>query len=100
MPKHARDCRAVIDERGLGRAGKRSKRVGLGRPVEIAERPGKPVEMVLRAVVVPVDGVGRAHEASDALVSFMRRSISAIACVIWARRRSLVVAASCRSSSV
>src|SRR5439155_4132883 len=38
-------------------AGKRSKRIRLRRPIEVAERPGKPVKVVLGAVVVLVDEI-------------------------------------------
>src|SRR5207249_6546050 len=89
----ARDELRIADC-GLRRIDKEPERVGLRRPIEIAERPGEAVEMVLGAVVIPVDRVEPAHEASAALVSFIRRSISSIACAICARRRSWVVAAS------
>jgi len=65
MSKNAADCdsgrgsgsgrvRPRVERMVVG-AGKRSKRVGLGRPVEIAKRPGELLEMVLGAVVIGVD---------------------------------------------
>jgi len=47
-------------ERVLARTGERSKRVGLRRPVEIAEGTGEAVEVVLGPVVIGVDGPDRA----------------------------------------
>ncbi len=68
-------------KRDEGSACKGSERIGLGRPVEITQRPGVPMEMVLRAVVIRADG--RVHTGIRhfivASVSFMRLSTSAIA---------------------
>src|SRR3954451_13905909 len=93
----------MSDERRGPGAGEGAERVRLRRPIEVPERAGEPREVVLRAVVVAVNGVDAvqvaAHDAISALVSFIRRSISSIAWVICARRRSLVVAVSWRSSS-
>jgi hypothetical protein len=43
-------------ERNIQSAGKRSERFRLRRPVEIAERPGEPVEVMFGAVVILGDG--------------------------------------------
>jgi hypothetical protein len=38
------------------RAVERSERIGLGRPVEVTQRPGEPVKVMLGAVVIGVNG--------------------------------------------
>ena len=48
----------------------RAKWTWLRRPVEIAERPGEVLEVVLRAVVVAMDGL----ESDDVRVGFLRRA--------------------------
>jgi hypothetical protein len=40
------------EQRALGCAVEMAERIGLRRPIEIAERPGEPIEMVLGTVVV------------------------------------------------
>ena len=88
-----RGCFGRWVEREDRRTGVRAKRARLRGPIEVAERPREPLKVVLRRVVVSVDRTQGRNCA-------MRRSISAIACPICALRRSLVVAASWRSSSV
>src|SRR5262249_1686241 len=99
MAQHAADrgepgTRSRMMEERDWSADERTERSGLTRPVEISERAGEPREVMLGAVVVAVNDAPVAHDAISALVSFIRRSISSIAWVIWARRRSLAVAVS------
>src|SRR5919197_5970952 len=65
-------------ERNFDRAAIRTERTGLRCPVEIAERPGESMEVMLRAVAVSQDGVEIAHESSAATASAIRLSTSAI----------------------
>ena len=62
-------------ERVLRRAGERSKRIGLGRPVEITERPGEPVEVMLGAVVIGVDGADHRPQPSIAALGFLHAAV-------------------------
>src|SRR5262245_15523787 len=94
MAEDVRNHRPIGDEGGLRSAVEGAEGIRLRGPIEVAERPGEPREMMLRAVVVAVNRASVVHDAMCGLVSFMRRSISSIACVVWARRRWFVVGAS------
>src|SRR6266850_6637215 len=73
-------------ERTLGRAPEGSKRPRLRSPVEIAEGPREVMKVMLGAVVIRVDRrkswCWRRQSFIPSSASFMRRSISAIACVM------------------
>src|SRR5262249_51674725 len=68
------DCGLWRRQLGDRRAVERSEGTGLRRPVEIPERPGEPVEVMLGGVVIAVNWIRIGHEAISARVSCMRRS--------------------------